>query len=292
MTPRFFKIFIAVAEEKSMHGAARRLYISQPSVSQAISDFEKEHGVKLFERLSQRLYITEIGKDLLTYAYKITSLHDEALHMLQHNGKLGNLKIGASVSVGTCLIYDLLDNLHREHPEIKISMVVNNTSYIEELLLESKIDAGVVEGVITNSELICRNICEDELIIVAPPQHHLIKEKGKYGLEALSRETFISREKGSNQRNQFEQYLHKQNIEMHKTWICSNTEAIKNAVLKGYGIAILSKRVVQKELEAGILSQVHLDDLCIKRSIRFVIHKDKYVSRELQYFAQACGADL
>lgn len=291
MTPRFFRIFIAVAEEKTMHGAARRLYISQPSISQAISDFEKEHNVKLFERLSQRLYITETGKELLNYAYRITALYEETQQMLQRNGKLSRLKIGASVSVGTCLIYDLLDRLKEEHPEIEISMVINNTSHIENLLLESKVDVGVVEGVVTDKELICRNVCEDELIIVASPTHHLAQEEN-CSVQSLSSETFISREKGSNDRNQFEKFLQSQNIEVHKSWISSNTETIKNAVAKGYGIAILSRMVVQREIDSGILSQVHLKDVCIKRNIKFVYHKDKFITKELSAFAQACGVNL
>lgn len=291
MTPRFFRIFIAVAEEKTMHGAARRLYISQPSISQAISDFEKEHNVKLFERLSQRLYITETGKELLNYAYRITALYEETQQMLQRNGKLSRLKIGASVSVGTCLIYDLLDRLKEVHPEIEISMVINNTSHIENLLLESKADVGVVEGVVTDKELICRNVCEDELIIVASPKHHLVNEEN-CSVQSLSNETFISREKGSNDRNQFEKFLQSQNIEVHKSWISSNTETIKNAVAKGYGIAILSRMVVQREIDSGILSQVHLKDVCIKRNIKFVYHKDKFITKELSAFAQACRVEL
>lgn len=291
MTPRFFRIFIAVAEEKTMHGAARRLYISQPSISQAISDFEKEHSVKLFDRLSQRLYITETGKELLSYAYRITSLYEETQQMLQRNGRLSRLKIGASVSVGTCLIYDLLDILKSVHPEIEISVVINNTSHVENLLIESKVDVGVVEGVVTNKELICRNVCEDELIIVASPSHHLV-QKENCSVQSLSSETFISREKGSNDRNQFEKFLKSQNIEVHKSWISSNTETIKNAVAKGYGIAILSRMVVQRELDSGILSQVHLKDVCIKRNIKFVYHKDKFITKELSAFADACKVDL
>lgn len=289
MTPRFFRIFIAVAEEKTMHGAARRLYISQPSVSQAISDFEKEHEVKLFQRLSQRLYITEAGKELLNYAYRITNLYEEMEQMLQRNGKLSRLKIGTSVSVGTCLIYDLLDNLGREHPEIEILMVINNTSSIENLLLESKIDVGVVEGVVASRELLCHNICEDELIVVAPPCHRLLKTGEPCTVESLLNETFISREKGSNDRNQFEQFLHSKNIELKKSWVSSNTETIKNAVLKGYGIAILSRMVVKNELESGVLAQVPIKDVCIKRNIKFVYHKDKFITKELSYFAKACG---
>lgn len=291
MTPRFFKIFIAVAEEKTMHGAARRLYISQPSVSQAISDFEKEHGVKLFERLSQRLYITDAGKELLNYAYRIISLYDETEQMLQRKGKLSRLKIGASVSVGTCLIYDLLEKLKTSNPEIEISMVVNNTSHIENLIMESKIDVGVVEGVVNEKELICKKICEDELIIVASPSHHLLREK-VCTVDALRNEIFIAREKGSNDRNQFEKFLHSQNIELHKGWESSNTETIKNAVIKGYGMAILSRMVVQKELDSGVLAQVPIKDVCIKRNIKFICHKDKFITKELSAFAKACEVDL
>lgn len=292
MTPRFFRIFIAVAEEKTMHGAARRLYISQPSVSQAISDFEKEHGVRLFDRLSQRLYITDTGKELLNYAYRIANLYEETEQMLQRNGHLSRIKIGTSVSVGTCLIYDILDSLKEAHPEIEISMVINNTSIIESLLLESKIDVGVVEGSITNKELLCHSVCEDELIIVAPPSHHLLSTKEPCTIESIRNEVFISREKGSNDRNQFEQFLHKQNIEVRKTWISSNTETIKNAVLHGYGIAILSKMVVQKELLQGTLVQVPIKDVSIKRDIRFVYHKDKFITKELSAFAKSCGISL
>lgn len=290
MTLRVLKIFIAVAEELNMHRAAERLYISQPSVSQAIADLEKEYHVKLFERISQRLYLTDTAKELLTYAYRVVRAYEEMENMLLSKGQLKQIRIGTSVSVGTCLLYELLDQMQQQHPEVEVSVVVNNTGYIEQLLLESQIDVGIVEGKIVAHDLQCFDVCEDELILVSSPTHplaHMICT-----MDELQGEIFISREKGSFDRNQFEKYLKDHQITIQKRWICSNTEAIKNAVIRGYGIAILSRMVVQTELLQGILSEIHLQDVSIKRNIQFVYHKDKFLTDEIQWFAQACGLDL
>lgn len=290
MTLRVLKIFIAVAEEQNMHRAAERLYVSQPSISQAISDLEKEYHVKLFERISQRLYLTDIAKELLTYAYRVVRAYEEMENMLLTKGQFKQIKIGTSVSVGTCLLYELLDQMKQKHPEVEVSVIVNNTGHIERLLLESQIDVGIVEGKIVASELCCHDMCEDELILVSSPSHPFAHTACT--IQDLQGEVFISREKGSYDRNQFEKYLLDHQISIQKRWICSNTEAIKNAVIHGYGLAILSRMVVQTELLQGILSEIHLQNVSIKRNIQFVYHKDKQVTDEMIWFAHACGLKL
>lgn len=291
MTIRTLKIFIAVAEEKTMHAAARRLYISQPSVSQAIAELEKEYHVKLFERLSQRLYLTETGRKLLSYAYHLTDAYDEVHRLLSSEKSFGRLRIGASVSAGTCMINDIIENLRRENPKTELFITIDNTSKIEKLLLESQLDAAVVEGVIVENDLICQKICEDELIVISSPGHPLASRRN-LGIEVLAGQSFISREPGSNDRNQFEQFLSEHQIAVQKSWTCSNTEAIKNAVLRGHGLAILSRMLVEKELRSGELKKISLQNVCIKRDIKLVYHKDKYLSEELVQFAAACGLTL
>lgn len=290
MTLRVLKIFIAVAEEQNMHRAAERLFISQPSVSQAITELEKEYHIKLFERISQRLYLTDTAKELLTYAYRVIRAYEEMECMLLSKGQWKQIRIGTSVSVGTSLLYELLDQMQQQHPEVEVSVIVNNTGYIEQLLLDSQIDVGVVEGKIMARDLRCYDICEDELIIVSSPTHPLAHTICT--MDELQGEIFISREKGSYDRNQFERFLQDHHITIRKRWICSNTEAIKNAVIHGYGIAILSRMVVQTELSKGILSEIHLQNVLIKRNIQFVHHKDKFLTDEIIWFAQACGLDL
>ena len=173
MTLRTIRIFVTIAEEKTMHAAAKKLYISQPSVSQAISELEKEYHVQLFERLSQRLYITAAGEKLLAYAYRLLRTYEDMEQLLISQGTYQCLRLGASVSVGTCLIPELAGQLKIRHPDIDLQVTVNNTSRIEQMLLESQLDAGIVEGTIVNPGLLCTRVCEDELLIVAPPNHPL-----------------------------------------------------------------------------------------------------------------------
>jgi len=291
MTLRTLKIFVAVAEEKTMHAAAKKLFISQPSISQAITELEKEYNVKLFERLSQRLYITETGQKLLNYAYHLLGTYDEIHDFLTSQGNLHRLRIGSSVSVGTCMLNDIVNKMNAQNPHTELYVTIDNTSQIESLILNNSLDIGLVEGLITSPDILCQKVCEDELIIVAAPTHPLSKQENLQ-IQDLSNQTFISRESGSNDRNQFDQFLREHKIQIKKSWVCTNTQAIKNAVINGNGLAILSRMLVSTELKQGTLVHVHLKDICIKRDIRLVYHKDKYLSDEFLRFASICGVTL
>lgn len=291
MTLRTIRIFVTIAEEKTMHAAAKKLYISQPSVSQAISELEKEYHVQLFERLSQRLYITAAGEKLLAYAYHLLRTYEDMEQLLISQGTYQCLRLGASVSVGTCLIPELAGQLKIRHPDIDLQVTVNNTSRIEQMLLESQLDAGIVEGTIVNPDLLCTRVCEDELLIVAPPNHPLASQLC-IPIERLAGETFISRESGSNDRNQFEQFLQSHHIPLTKSWTCTNTQAIINAVLAGHGLAILSRMLVEPYLKEKKLTALSLEQVHIRRDIRLVYHKDKLLSPEMEGLAKLCRLSL
>lgn len=288
MTIRSLKIFIAVAEEKTTYAASARMFISQPAVSQTIRELEQEFQVRLFERLSNKLYITETGKELLKQAYHLVDSFDRTEEMLRKKGQSRMLRIGASVSVGTCMLNDILHRLNDADGTIETYVVVDNTSTIEQQLLESQLDAALVEGVILSRDLVSRKVCEDELILTAYPGHPLADGK-IHAMEEIAGESFISREAGSNDRNQFEQMIQSCHIEIRRKWTSSNTQAIKNAVMAGHGIAVLSSMIVEEELKKGQMTQIHLDGAQIRRDIKLVIHKDKYLSDELRVFAGICG---
>ena len=154
MTIRHLKIFITVADCGKMNMAAKKLYISQPSVSQAIQELEKEYGIQLFDRLSQRLYITDNGKKLLSYARHIVDSYEEMDLMMKNAGEHPRIRVGASVSVGTCLIDKVITKLEEKNPKIEIRVVINNTSTIEKMLADSELDVGIVEGLITNLDML------------------------------------------------------------------------------------------------------------------------------------------
>ena len=104
MTLRHLEIFLAVAETGSMRKAAEQLYISQPTVSGAIRELEEEYDVLLFERLNQRLFITPEGRQLTIYARELLSLFHEMEYTLRHSSDHAILRIGATLTVGTCVL--------------------------------------------------------------------------------------------------------------------------------------------------------------------------------------------
>lgn len=287
MTIRHLKIFIAVCDYGKMSLAAKKLYIAQPSVSQAISEIEKHYGVKLFERLSKKLYITEAGENLLKYARHIVSLFNEMEDNISSKNKNASLKIGATITVGTCVLNDLLKNLKEQNPQIKTQIFVENTGIIEDMILKSTLDAGIIEGEIKSNDIISIPIVPDELILVCSNSHEFSKQE-TIELKQLQNQEFILREKGSGTRELFEKSLENTGISINKKWICNNSEAIKNAVINGQGLTVISKMLVEKELESKKLHAVKIKGVKFNRSFDLVYHKNKYLSDNLKSFMSIC----
>ena len=146
MTIRHLQIFKAVAEAGKMGQAARQLYISQPTVSKAIGDLEKEYGVLLFDRLAQKLYITEAGTRLLRYARQLLALYDEMEADLHAAAGLQAIRVGATITVGSCVLPALIRRFEQEHPGVRVQVEVESARRIEQKILNSELDLAVSEG--------------------------------------------------------------------------------------------------------------------------------------------------
>lgn len=288
MTIRHLQIFVAVADCGKMRAAAERLHISQPSVSQAVRELESYYNIKLFERLSQRIYITETGKKLLPYARHIIDSF-ETMEGFINDTSAGNvIRVGGSVSVGTRLLPPMIKSLENEVPDVDVCVIVDNTAAIEGKIQRSELDiAVVVEGIVRSDELVKKDIYDDELVLVVGPEHELFNHPG-IKLKELTKHALISRESGSVERNQFEQFLLEHDIKMKNKWSCSNTETIKKAVLNGEGIAILSRMVIEKEIAAGEVRVLNVENTRMKRKIKLIYHKNKYISQSMKQFIDIC----
>lgn len=281
MNIRHLKIFITVADCGKMSEAAERLFISQPSVSQAIREIEDYYGVKLFERLSKKLYITESGELLLRYARHIVSSFDEMEADLKNSGQNICLKIGSTVTVGTCILNDIISKFEEENKDISTKIIVNNTNVIESMLLHSNLDIGIVEGIVNNKDLVRIPICSDKLVLVSGKKHNFYY-KDEINIEELSGQDMIFREKGSGAREIFDSILEENNIAVNEKWNSTNTEAIKNAVIGGQGLGILSTLIIQDEIKDGTLHIIPIKNIDISREICVVYHKDKFISNHLK----------
>lgn len=293
MTIRHLKIFTAVVDAGGMSAAAKKLYVSQPTVSQAIAELEKNYGVKLFERLSQKIYLTKEGELMLSFSRHILDSFDRMEEAMGQAAENTSLRIGCSVSVGTCLINDILDRAKEKMPECSISVLVANSSEIERAILNNEVDLGIVEGILKSDDLLVSEVCEDELVLVCGKEHPLAKEK-LVTMDMLEGQDYISRESGSAERNQLERIFEDSGLHLKRTFCSTNTEAMKNAVIRGRGIAILSSRLVEKECRAGEIVILPLEGAAVKRHIHLAIHKNKYISKSIQMMQEIAGtqADL
>ena len=146
MTLRHLRIFVAVYQERSITRAADRLHLAQPSVSLAIKELEDNYSIRLFERYSRRIYITEQGEQLYNYALHIISLFDEMEEKIPAWKQAGTLRIGSSVTIGNFLLPTLIQKFQEEAPAVRPQVTINNSGFIEEAVLNNQLDFALVEG--------------------------------------------------------------------------------------------------------------------------------------------------
>lgn len=206
MNFRKLKIFYETATELNMTKVGKKLYISQPSISQAIHEIEEEIGVKLFDRIGKKLFLTHEGTIYLSYVRRILNIYEEGIKTVSDiaNNEKGKIRIGASTTIGIYILPDIIKEFLSEHQGIEISLSVENTINIEKMILENEIDFAYIEGKSCFEEIIKEEIWEDELIFICSPEHNWNKKdvlkRGILKKEDIANEKFIMREPGSGTR--------------------------------------------------------------------------------------------
>ncbi len=285
MTIRHLKVFVTVCSTGSMSKAAKELFITQPTVSQAIAELEAHYGIRLFERLSRKLYITQAGEKLLAYARHIMASFEEMEHSIGESTGQIPLRIGATISVATCIMGGLLEEFSHNYPGINTQVYVDNTSVIEEMLLKSELDVAVVEGSVKSTALITQAVFSDKLCLVCSPRNALSGKKNIV-IQDLQSQDFVLREKGSGTRELFEKELEERGITINEKWTCNNSEAIKNAVMASQGLTVISKMLVEEELKSRTLCLVKIKDVHLDRYFYIVYHENKFISKSMETFLQ------
>lgn len=284
MTLRNLRIFLAVADCGSMSEAAKRMHIAQPSVSGTIAEIEDQYGVRLFERLGRRLYITETGLQLCDYARHIVSMYDEMELKLKNADESDNLRIGATVTVGNCMIGALIRHYMQDTQNKAPQVVVHNTRYIEQKLLKSELDIAIVEGRIRSTDLTTQNLVSDPLVLICSPKANVFGDRTSVQLKELYEVPFIVREEGSGTRELVENAIPYINAK----WVCNNSEAILRAVDMGFGMAVISRRLAADWLKSGRVIEIQVEDASFERQFSLVWHKNKYQNRSMEQFIDTC----
>lgn len=285
MTLRYLRIFKEVCEQKSVTKAAKKLFISQPSVSVVISDLEKKYNVKLFMRIRNRLVITEEGQELYTRACNVLNNFDDFETLAFENSSSNIVKIGTSLTIGTFLLASLLKELQKQYPQAQYKVKIFPKEKIENMLLQGELDFGLVENAVNHSELIAQQFYEDKLVAVCATD---FSAPETLNVQELKNFPLILREKGSATRDFFDGYLKQHGTELFPFIETSNPQAAINCTKEGLGITILPLSMVQENLQNNSLRMIDLNDIDLKRFYFIVSHKQKVFSNLQKNIFSVC----
>lgn len=288
MTLRHMKIFVSVCREKSISLAAKKLFISQPAVSNAIKELETYYGTPLFDRISKKIYLTEAGKTVYQYAIHINSLFQELEDSVKGSGSSCQLRIGSSITIGTHLIPDYIKKFSENFPNIQTFVTIDSSDVIEKLVLENEVDFALIEGMIHSENIISTDFIKDELIVICDIDNPLL-EKGCVPIDYLNSQHFLMREKNSGTRELAESILSLHNIAINPLWESSSTEAIVHGVSKGIGISILPLQLVQDYIDRNQIARLNVTGLNFNRQYHIIYHKNKFLSPASLEFMKLCN---
>jgi len=268
------QVFYTVARRMNFTRAAEELYITQPAVTKHIQELEAYYKTRLFERQGTHIKLTPAGKVLLRHAGDIFALYrrmDEDMAAL-HDQLKGSIRLGASTTVAQYVLPRFLARFREKHPDVSLQLLSGNTGQIEDLLLENKLDLGIVEGQSKRGQLQYTTYLKDELVLCTRSGNPLVKN-GVVALSKLPELPMLLREHGSGSLEVLSAALKKKDItlpDLHIEMILQSTESIKAYLLHSDAFAFISLQALQVELQSKLLMVVPVPQLSITRQFRFV----------------------
>ncbi len=277
------KIFYYAAKKGSLIAAAEELFITQPAVTKAIQRLQEHYDLKFFNRFGKKLILTDAGEALYEIAEKIFELETQAEESVLdfQQSKRGHIRIDSSESFGAYYLPSVFIPFSKSNPQIRVSMNVLPTELVVENTITLNNDLGFISYSIDHEKLVVKEILEDKLVIIVPPDHHLSRKKliEPRDLEGVA---MIMHEKGSAPRKAIDEFIAKNGINVNVPLELSSNRSLKMTVEEGVGVALVSRNVASEEIERGRLKAIPLADPSMKRRFYMVHHKDKYFSDALQ----------
>ena len=286
MTLRHMKILVEVYRQNSVTKAAQALHLSQPSVSLAIKELEDYYGVELFTRMGRRIVPTECGNAFYGYAVHVVSLMDELETQMRNWDTLGGLRLGASVTIGTHMLPSILKRASALYPDLTIKVLINNSTTIEEHIMDNTIDIGLIETRPELPDLVFEPFMKDNLCAIVCPGHPL-SQKSSVTLPHLAQYPMLMREKGSAGRELLDACFALEQVTIHPIWESSSTQAIVKGVAAGIGVAVLPYLLLEKDIQEHTVDQVTITPP-LKRDFNIIYHKSKYLTTNMHGFINAC----
>nr|CAA6820411.1 MAG: RuBisCO operon transcriptional regulator CbbR [uncultured Thiotrichaceae bacterium] len=281
------RLFLSLGKHLSFTRAAEELHLSQPAVSIQIKRLEESVGVPLVEKIGKKIFLTAAGKEFFSASQDVMDrlkvLSEDMTGM--EKGVTGPLNI-AAITTAKYFMPHFLGIFLRDYPDVEPSLTITNQSKVLQRLRDN-LDDIVIMGRVPEDdmELEAKYFLDNPLVVVAPPDHHLAGRKN-IPLEAISQERFLSRESGSGTRNARRKLFAEHGLSANIYMELGSAEAIKQAVMAGLGVSVMSKHNLRLELDAGLMTILDVEHFPLQRKW-FAVHlKGKKLSNTSRRFLE------
>lgn len=271
MTLRHLRIFVEVCDRGGVTRAAEALHVSQPVVSTALSELEGYYGVRLFDRINQRLIITDEGRLLCLKAKEVLSAFDDFESLAREGGEHPTVRVGSSLTIAKDRLPALLARIGEKFPSVDLRIEVGATHDIEKRLADGNLDFALVEGRVTLPGIVAHPLYSDRLIAVCAADSDL---PTRGDVAWLASQRLLLREPGSASRDALDRLFAAAKLSPEPVMTSVSNSALMAACAAGFGIAVLPEGIARAQLGAS-LREIELTDADLTRGSFLIIHKNK-----------------
>lgn len=292
MNLKQLEAFICVAETKSFSKAAKKLYLTQPTVSAHVQSLETELGRRLFLRTTKDVLLSPAGERLYEPARQMLQLERQIKKEFQDedSGQAKMISVGASTVPGQYILPQILTLFSRTYPGYRLNLMEDDSMGVVRKVMDGQIEVGFTGTRTEDDTCVFESFYKDELVVVTPvgEVYDQYQEHG-FPLEQLRKERFIIREEGSGTRKEMEQYLSEAGIcleDLDVAAAMSSQETIKKSVRNGMGISIMSSVSVEDYVRQGLVKRIPVRGKKLERNLYMVWSKSNKPGTAAKVFIQ------
>lgn len=292
MNLKQLEAFVCVAEMKSFSKAAKKLYLTQPTVSAHVTSLEKELGRKLLIRTTKDVFLSVDGERLYEKARQMLQLEKSIWREFEEPDAPQKKKIivGASTVPGQYILPQILALFCRNYPDNQLELLETDSEGVVRKILDGEIEVGFTGSMIENQNCVFEPFYYDRLVIITPNQEEYRQfEAGGFPLEQLYREKVIMRESGSGTRRETEKFLRQSGIDVDQIPVVatiSNQETIKKSVSNGMGVSIISSAAADDYVRQGLVLHFNLNGGDVYRKLYMVWNRSNKPGTAARTFLQ------